>query len=233
MNRKHTCTAVAITAATVATAAAVLGTPAHAAPGEVRVGGLHLIASVDFADSAPAGDIASGVPFTHATRVSGNFSVALADPAALQAGRVAAGYLVGCAVDVSEGMSIAIIPEIGGGTSVSPYSELEVATTFEEGETPIVTVAPLVGVEPSVGVEGAVAGELGVNLAPGTVAPVMVGEADLTKESTFPYTFAHANTPLNIGGCLSPASAIPFVTVSVESTGGTAQTTGYGEPFTF
>ncbi|MEU1984055.1 MspA family porin [Nocardia sp. NPDC019395] len=231
MNRKHTCTAVAITAVAVATA--VVGTPARAAPGDVRVGGLHLVASVDSTDFVPAGDIAAGVPFTHAAKASGNFSVALEDAAALEGGRVAAGYLVGCAVDVSEGMSIAIVPEIGGGLSNTPYSELEVATTFEEGETPVVTVAPLIGVENSTSVEGAVAGELGINLAPGTVAPVVVGESELNKESTFPYTFAHANTPLNISGCLSPASAMPFVTVTVQTPGGTAQTTGYGESFSF
>lgn len=229
MNRKYSFTAVAIAVATVA-AAGVAG----AAPGEVGVGGLRLIASVDATNFAPAEDVAAGVPFTHATKVSGNFSVALDGAgAALQGGKIAVGYLVGCAVDVSDGISVAIVPEIGGSTSISPYSELEVATTFEEGETPVVTVAPLVGVEPSAGVEGALAGELAVNLAPGEVSPVLVGETALTPETTFPYTFAHANTPVNIGGCLSPASAVPFVTVSAETSGGAAQTTGYGVPFSF
>ncbi|MGI5220712.1 MspA family porin [Nocardia sp. CA-290969] len=232
MKRKHSITTAALAAATVAAAAA--GTPAGAAPGEVGVGGLRLIASVDSTNFAPAEDVAGGVPFTHATKVSGNFSVVLDGVgAALQGGKVAVGYLVGCAVDVSDGLSIAIVPEIGGGTSISPYTELEVATTFEEGEAPVVTVAPLVGVEPSAGVEGALAGELGVNLAPGEVAPVVVGETALNPDTTFPYTFAHANTPLNIGGCLSPASAVPFVTVSAETSGGAAQTTGYGTPFSF
>ncbi|MFD4406974.1 MspA family porin [Nocardia sp. NPDC058499] len=233
MNRKHSRTAAAITMVSVAAAAAVLGTPARAAPGQVGVGGMHLVASVDSTNSVPAGDIAAGVPFSHATKVSGNFSVALDGTPALQGGRIVVGYLVGCAVDVSEGMSIAIIPEIGGGASIAPYTELEVATTFEEGAAPVVTVAPLVGVEPSVGVESALAGEVGVNLAPGTVAPVVVGETELTPETTFPFTFAHADTPLNIDGCLSPASAMPFVTVDARTPGGAAQTTGYGTAFQF
>ncbi|WP_280397763.1 MspA family porin [Nocardia carnea] len=233
MKRKHSIVTMAFAATTVA-AAAVAAPPAGAAPGEIGVGGLRLIASVDATNFAPAEDVAAGVPFTHATKVSGNFSVVLDGAgAALQGGKIAVGYLVGCAVDVSDGLSIAIAPEIGGGTSISPYTELEVATTFEEGAAPVVTVAPLVGVEPSVGMEGALAGELAVNLAPGEVAPVVVGETTLTPETTFPYTFAHANTPLNIGGCLSPASAVPFVTVSAETSGGAAQTTGYGTPFSF
>ena len=233
MNRKHSCTAVVMISATVAAAVALAGPAARAAPGQADAGGLQVTASVDTSDFAAAGDVAAGVPFTHAAKVSGKFSVALNDPAALRGGRVAVGYLVGCAVDVSEGVSVAIIPEVGGGAEIAPYSELEVATTFEEGAAPVVTVAPLVGVQPSVGVEGALAGELGVNLAPGTVAPVVVGETTLTEESTFPYTFAHAGTPLHLSGCLSPASALPFVTVNVETPGGTAQTTGYGDPFTF
>ncbi|WP_280457938.1 MspA family porin [Nocardia carnea] len=233
MNRKHSCIAAAITVASVTAAAAALGTPARAAPGEIGVGGMRLIASVDSTNSAPAGDISAGVPFSHATKVSGNFSVALDGAPQLQGGRIVAGYLVGCAVDVSEGVSIAIVPEIGGGASIAPYTELEVATTFEEGAAPVVTIAPLIGVEPSVGVESALAGEVGVNLAPGTVAPVVVGETELTPETTFPYAFAHAGTPLNVDGCLSPASAMPFVTVTAQTPGGTAQTTGYGTPFEF
>lgn len=233
MNRKHSRIAAAVTLTTVAAAAAVFGTPARAAPGEVGVGGMRLIASVDSTNAVPAGDIAAGVPFSHATKVSGNFSVALDGPPVLEGGRVVAGYLVGCAVDVSEGMSIAIIPEIGGGVEIAPYTELEVATTFEEGGPPIVTIAPLVGVEPGVGMESALAGEVGVNLAPGTVAPVVVGETELTPETTFPFTFAHAGTPLNIDGCLSPASAMPFVTVDARTPGGAAQTTGYGTAFEF
>ncbi|WP_280435085.1 MspA family porin [Nocardia carnea] len=232
MNRKHSCTAAAITLATVA-AAVVLGNPARAAPGQVGVGGMRLIASVDSTNSVPAGDISAGVPFSHATKVSGNFSVALDGTPALQGGRIVVGYLVGCAVDVSDGLSIAIAPEVGGGASISPYTELEVATTFEEGAAPVVTIAPLVGVEPSVGVESALAGEVGVNLAPGTVAPVVVGETELTPETTFPFTFAHADTPVNVDGCLSPASAMPFVTVDARTPGGAAQTTGYGTAFEF
>ncbi|NKY57151.1 MspA family porin [Nocardia flavorosea] len=233
MNRKHSCTAAVVTVVAVAVAAAVLGTDARAAPGQVGVAGIRLIASVDSTNSVPAGDIAAGVPFSHATKVSGHFSVALDGAPALQGGRIVVGYLVGCAVDVSDGLSIAIAPEAGGGASIAPYTELEVATTFEEGAAPVVTIAPLVGVEPSVGVESALAGEVGVNLAPGTVAPVVVGETDLTPETTFPYTFAHAGTPLNVDGCLSPASAMPFVTVDARTPGGAAQTTGYGTAFEF
>lgn len=233
MNRMYSRIATAIAVATVTAAAAGLGSSAGAAPGQVGLGAMRLTASVDSTNPVAAGDISAGVPFSHATKVSGNFSVGLDGAPAVQAGKVVAGYLVGCAVDVSEGVSVAIIPEIGAGAELARYSELEVATTFEEGEDPIITIAPLVGQEPKVGVEGALAGEFGVGLAPGVVEPVVVGEAELTPESTFPYTFAHVDTPMNVDGCLTPASALPFVTVSAQTPGGIVQTTGYGTSFEF
>ncbi|PEH75803.1 hypothetical protein CRM89_07205 [Nocardia sp. FDAARGOS_372] len=185
----------------------------------------------------PRGDTAFGVPFVHAVKVSGDFSVALDGVSALRGGEVAAGYLVGCAVDVSDGISVAIAPEVGMSASISPSigADFGVDLGLSVDAPPEVGIGFGVGVglEPSIGVEGAVAGELSLSLAPGTVTAVPIGVAELDEESTFPFTFAHANTPLHVNGCLSPASAMPFITVRADTPGSTLQTTGYGDPFTF
>ncbi|AXK84689.1 MspA protein [Nocardia farcinica] len=236
MKRTHVSIMAAIGAVTVTaigSAAAAAGT----APGEVAAGAARMVAAVDFAQVVPAGDTAFGVPFVHAVKVSGDFSVALDGVSALRGGEVAAGYLVGCAVDVSDGISVAIAPEVGMSASISPSigADFGVDLGLSVDAPPEVGIGFGVGVglEPSIGVEGAVAGELSLSLAPGTVTAVPIGVAELDEESTFPFTFAHANTPLHVNGCLSPASAMPFITVRADTPGSTLQTTGYGDPFTF
>ncbi|MFI5537600.1 MspA family porin [Nocardia sp. NPDC051900] len=254
MNRRHSRTLAAIIAVVVtATGAfAVSDSAAGAAPGEINAGGLHLIASANANNFAAAGDIAPGIPFVHSVRVSGDFSVSLDGPTALRGGEIAVGYLVGCAVDISNGISIGISPSVGINAGIAPSFGLEGSLTFEAPSLqmnmpdqhmmmpslqlmapPSVSVGAAVAIQPSIGVEAGVAGELAVNLAPGSVTAAVVGAAEIDGESEFPYTFAHTNTPLNVSGCLSPASAMPFVTVRADSKRATAQTTGYGAAFWF
>ncbi|BDT95713.1 hypothetical protein IFM12275_56890 [Nocardia sputorum] len=255
MNRKHSRTLAAIVAVVVAAtgAFAVSDSVAGAAPGEIDAGGLHLIASVNANNVVPAGgDIAPGVPFVHAVKMSGDFSVSLDGPTALRGGEIAVGYLIGCAVDIANGISIGISPNVAVDVGIAPSFGLEGALTFDAPSVemnmpdqrtmmpslqvmapPSVTVGAAVGIQPSFDIEAGVAVELAVNLAPGSVTAAVIGAAEIDGESEFPYTFAHSNTPLNISGCLSPASAMPFVTVRADSRRATAQTTGYGTAFWF
>lgn len=237
MNRTHAFPA-ALTALTLATTG-MLGTAVSSAtpfPGEVNAGGMRVVAAVDSNHWLLAGDTALGVPFSHAAKVSGNFSVHL-EGARIRGGEIVAGYLVGCAVDVSEGIGIAIVPEIGAGYDVSPTIGGEAGIEFGLALDAPPEVAIGFGgfgeLSQTFGMEGALAGELSVGLAPGTVTAVPIGAAALDAESTFPFTFAHTTTPLHVNGCLGPASAMPFVSVRMETTGSTVQTTGYGDSFTF
>ncbi len=262
MNRKHSRTLAAIVAVVVAAtgAFAVSDSVADAAPGEIDAGGLHLIASANANNVVPAGgDIAPGVPFVHAVKVSGDFSVSLDGPSALRGGEIAIGYLIGCAVDISNGISIGISPSVGADVGIAPSFGLQGSLTWDAPSVqmnmpdqgmnmpdhqmnvpslqlftpPSVSVGAAVAIQPSFDVEAGLAVELAVNLAPGTVTAAVIGAAEIDEESEFPYTFAHTNTPLNISGCLSPASAMPFVTVRADSKRATAQTTGYGAAFWF
>ncbi|MFE7743226.1 MspA family porin [Nocardia sp. NPDC057455] len=244
MNRKHSRTLAAIIAVVVAATCSFTSsdTVAGAEPGVVGAGGLHLIASVDYNNVVPSGDVALGIPFAHAVRVSGDFSVVSDGAAALRRGRIVAGYLIGCAVDISDGISVSIAGAVGAGVEFTPGIVIELGGIDfggfnEKGmleELPVI-VAPTIaiGADTTFGVNGELGGEITVNLAPGSVTAAVIAEGELDRESTFPFTFAHTNTPLNVSGCLSPASAMPFVTVRVEATSGIAQTTGYGPQFMF
>ncbi|MGV9723468.1 MspA family porin [Nocardia beijingensis] len=236
MNRKHSRTLAAIIAVVVAAtgAFAVSDSVAGAAPGEINAGGLHLIASANANNVVPAGgDVAPGVPFVHAVKVSGDFSVSLDGPSALRGGEIAVGYLVGCAVDISNGITVGISPSVGISAGLAPSFGVNASVTVQKDTPPAITLGAGVAIQPSVGINVGVAGELAVNLAPGSVTAVVIGASAIDGDSGFPYTFAHSNTPLNIGGCLSPASAMPFVTVRADARRGTAQTTGYGAAFWF
>lgn len=241
MNRKNSRTLAAIIAVTLTTIGAV--TAADAEPGEVGTGGLHLIASVDANHVLPTGGaLTMGVPFAHAAKVSGDFSVVSDGPASLRQGQIVAGYLIGCAVDISDGISVSIAAAAGAGVDFTPGIAIEFGGIDFGGfnefgmleELPVI-VAPTValGADTSFGVNGELGGEITVNLLPGSVTAAVIAEADLDDESTFPFTFAHSNTPLNVNGCLSPASAMPFITARVQATNGIAQTTGYGPHFVF
>lgn len=245
MNRKNSRTLAAITAVMLATIGAVTGvdTAADAEPGEVGTGGLHLIASVDANHVLPTGGaLALGVPFAHAAKVSGDFSVVSDGPSSLRGGQIVAGYLIGCAVDISDGIEVSIAAAAGANASFTPgiaieFGGIEFGALNEFGmleELPVI-VAPTIalGADTSFGINGELGGEITVSLAPGSVTAAVIAEADLDEDSTFPFTFAHSNTPLNVNGCLSPASAMPFITARVEATNGIAQTTGYGPHFVF
>ncbi|MEV0105529.1 MspA family porin [Nocardia sp. NPDC050799] len=266
MNHKYSSVVATLAAVISAVTGAVstVDTPAWAAPGEIDSGGLRVVASANSSTSEPSGDTAMGVPFAHTVKVSGDFSVAADSGSPLRGGEIVAGYLLGCAVDIANGISVAIAPSIAVATEVAPEVGVDFGVdlglgavepveppmgdpSHEEGEPPMVDpgldvlAPPEVGVSAGVGaalaqafgVENGLAGELAVNLAPGTVTTAVIGAAELDEESTFPYTFAHSNTPLQVNGCLSPASAMPFVTVRADTTGGTVQTTGYGTSFIF
>ncbi|WP_043739154.1 MspA family porin [Nocardia asiatica] len=226
MNHKHLRTLAAIAAVTVAATGAVgvVDTAVGAAPGEFNSGGLHLIASVDSTDVVPAGGhVASG--FVHAVKVAGVYSIDLDGRASLPGGQIVAGYLIGCAVNVSNGISIGIAPNAGVTTRIPPSFGLDSGTDLAIDAPPSISVGTGVGAAP--------AGGLAVNLAPGTVAAAVVGGVSLDENSMFPYTFAHSNTRLNIGGCPSPVSAMPFIIVRADVDSGAMQTTGYGAEFAF
>lgn len=235
MNRRYSLT-VAVFAAVIS-AITSAGTATAAAPGEISSGGMHMVAAVDSNSVVPSPETAMGVPFVHAIKVSGNFSVALESDAALRGGEIVAGYLVGCAVDIANGISIGISPSVGVAAAIAPSIGVDfgvdLGLAIDAPPTVGIGVGVGVAVQPSIGVESGLAGELAVNLAPGTVTAAVIGATELDEGATFPYTFAHSNTPLNVNGCLSPASVMPFVTVRADATNGTAQTTGYGDAVLF
>ncbi|MFI9534521.1 MspA family porin [Nocardia fusca] len=263
MNRKYSSIVATLAAVLSAATGAVstVDTAARAAPGEITSGGLRVVASANSSTSEPSGDTAMGVPFAHTVKVSGDFSVAADGGSPLRGGEIVAGYLLGCAVDIANGISVGISPSVAVATEVAPEVGVDFGVDLglgavepppveqgpEADEPPTVepgldvVAPPEVGVSAGVGaalaqafgVENGLAGELAVNLAPGTVTTAVIGAAELDEESTFPYTFAHSNTPLEVNGCLSPASAMPFVTVRADTAGGTVQTTGYGTSFIF
>ncbi|WP_327147486.1 MspA family porin [Nocardia sp. NBC_01329] len=238
MNRKNSYPLAAIATVILAVAGAVtVDGSARAEPGEIGSGGLHMVASANSNNVVPSPETALGVPFAHSVKVSGDFSVALDGESQLRGGEIVAGYLIGCAIDLSNGISIGIAPSVGASAAIAPSVGVDfgVDLGLAIDAPPTVGIGAGVGfaIQPSVGVESGLAAELAVGLAPGTVTAAVIGAAELDEESTFPYTFAHSNTPLNVSGCLSPASAMPFVTVRADSRGGSVQTTGYGAPFGF
>ncbi|WP_433600777.1 MspA family porin [Nocardia sp. CA-135953] len=222
MTRKYLRIIASLTAM-VGAATCTANAPAEAAPGEAGAGGMHLVAAVDVGNLVPAGDeVTQGIPFVHAAKVSGDYSVSV-NGGSVRDGEIAIGYLIGCAVDISEGVTIGIAPSVGVSAGIAP----SLALTF--GDSTSVTVA----IQPSFGVNAGLAGAISVTVVPGRVTAAVIGAASLDQDATYPYTFSHTNTPLNVNGCLSPASAMPFVTARVDGINGTAQTTGYGTQFTF
>ncbi|MEV0108565.1 MspA family porin [Nocardia sp. NPDC050799] len=206
-----------------------------AAPGEVVADGLRMVAAVDSGAVVPVGaDTAPDVPFAHAVKVSGNYSVGL-DSVAVRAGEIVVGYLVGCAVDISNGISIGISPGVNVGAGIAQGVGVGVGAgmTLAMDAPPGITITTAASIAPGIGVGAGLAGSLGVNLAPGTATAAVIGATELESDTDFPYTFAHTDTPLHVSGCLSPASAIPFVTARVDGVDTTVQTTGYGDPFWF
>ncbi|MFF0529656.1 MspA family porin [Nocardia amikacinitolerans] len=238
MNRKHSHVLAGITAVmmAVASAFAVFDSTAHAEPGEASGAGMRLVASVDTNVVVSTGDLALGVPFAHSAKVSGNFTATLDGASSLRGGLLVAGYLVGCAVDISEGIDISIAAATGANIDVTPeLLGLGVGLGLDLDMPPGVAVdlALDLGGDVTFGVFGEVGGEITVSINPGSVTVVAIAEAELDDDSVFPFTFAHSNTALNVNGCLSPASAIPFLTVRADARNGIVQTTGYGPHFVF
>ncbi|MFR9753035.1 MspA family porin [Nocardia sp. 004] len=278
MNRRHSHTLAMITAVILAMTGAIaaVDTPAAAAPGEVRSGGLRLIASVDSNTVTPAGgDTATGIPFVHSVKLSGNYSVGLDRTSPLRHGRIVAGYLIGCAVSVADGISIGLIPEVGVeagfGTDFGldlvleepeipekeekehdmpwgmmqphmpwdmmqphmPWDMMKPHMPWDKPSFGINIGGITLGAGTEFGVVSGLGGQLLMSLDPGSVVAAVISTSVLDRDASFPYTFTHTNTPLNISGCLAPATAMPFVTVLADSVNGSAQTTGYGDQFVF
>ncbi|MEV0340498.1 MspA family porin [Nocardia sp. NPDC050713] len=234
MNRKHSHVLAGITAVMMAFAGAftVSGSAAYAEPGEASGGGMRLVAAVDTNVVVSTGDLALGVPFAHSAKVSGNFTATLDGASTLREGLLVAGYLVGCAVDISEGIDISIAAATGADIQVTP-GLLGLGLGLDLDMPPDIALDLDLGGEVSFGVFGEVGGEITVSLNPGSVTVVPIVEAELEEDSIFPFTFTHSNTALNVNGCLSPASAIPFLTVRADARNGIVQTTGYGPHFVF
>ncbi|MCM6771901.1 MspA family porin [Nocardia sp. CDC159] len=181
--------------------------PAYAADASVTGAGVDLIASVDEIFWAPAGNrLPSGVPFAHGADVGGRYSVTVSG-APIQEGIVTAGFIVGCGVSASGGVSVGL----------SPNQSLTVA------------IAPAPGVSVGAGVSES----LSITLTPGQVAPMALASAPMNSRSEFPYSVTVNHAALDVGQCMSPVSAVPFVSASVTTATGTVQTAAYGDQFTF
>ncbi|MRH87785.1 hypothetical protein GFY24_10030 [Nocardia sp. SYP-A9097] len=92
---------------------------------------------------------------------------------------------------------------------------------------------PILSLGPSVAGTLGLTEELGGTLGPGEVTTATTATANLDERNTFPYHIIFNNAALNISQCASPVSAVPFVTATVGTPGGTVQTTAYGTQFTF
>ncbi|WP_431962853.1 MspA family porin [Nocardia sp. bgisy134] len=241
MNRKHSPVLAAITTVLVVVAGAVgVQSAARAEPGEVDSGGMHLVASVDANFVKSTGDLALGVPFSHSAKVSGNFSTSLDGASALRRGKLIAGYLIGCAVDISDGIDVSIAAAVGGNVDVTTGLlglSLNVPFGVTVGDQVAVDFGGNLGIDlggdVTFGVFSELGGEITVSINPGSVTAAVIAESTLDEDSLFPFTFAHSNTALNINGCLTPASAMPFITVRADARNGIVQTTGYGQQFVF
>ncbi|MEU6582439.1 MspA family porin [Nocardia sp. NPDC046763] len=218
-------------AATVAASLAVLGLWVGGAglgraqpPGaDVSAGGVHLTASVDSIAANPPGDRTPNflMTFSHATQMSGDYSVTV-DGGQITSGQAVAGFIIGCGISVDGGFDVEIGTNQGLGVRIRP----------SVGSPNASIVAPGAG-RPSIG------GTLGVgegvfgNLGPGQVTVARTETVRLHANTTFPYRIAFYNAALNIAQCASPVSAVPFVTATVSTAEGLAQTTAYGDQFTF
>lgn len=182
-------------------------------------GGTTLTVSVTDTDTTGAGDQApGGVPFSHAVQVAGRYSVEVA-PAAVTTGTVAVGYIVGCGVDLSSGITVGISPNQSGTAGITPSITL--------GAPPSVSIAP------SLSGTAGLSESLTATLIPGQVTTLTTATATLDSTTSFPYRIAHQRTPLNVARCASPVTAVPFVTASVATTDGFLQNSAYGNQFAF
>ncbi|MEV6097007.1 MspA family porin [Nocardia sp. NPDC051981] len=177
----------------------------------VSGGGVHLTASVDSIAANPPGDRTPKflMTFSHAAQMSGDYSVTV-DGGRITSGEAVAGFILGCGISVDGGFGV------------------EIGTNQRLGaRIPGRVIRP--GVIGTLGVgEGVFA-----NLGPGQVTVARTETARLDTGTTYPYRIAFNNAALNIAQCASPVSAVPFVTTTVSTPEGLAQTTAYGDQFTF
>ncbi|MFF0458447.1 MspA family porin [Nocardia africana] len=216
--------------------------PGHAQPPQADISGsgIHLVASIDNIRVDPPGDRTPNylMSFSHAAQLSGDYSVS-ADGAAITSGQAVAGFLLGCGISVAGGVSIGISPNQGLNLSISPTvttPSVGIATPSATGvpSPPSVTVSP-----PSASLGPTFGGSLGLSeslsgsLGPGQVTSVSTAVAALNQATGFPFHIRFTNAALNVSQCASPVSAVPFITTSVSTPQGLAQTTAYGTQFTF
>lgn len=181
--------------------------------------GTELTVTVADTDVTGAGDQAPGlVPFSHAAQVAGRYAVDV-QPGPISAGTVAVGYIIGCGVDLSSGITVGLSPNQSGTAGITPSVTL--------GTPPSVSIAP--NLSGTLGLTES----LTATLIPGQVTTVTTATATLDPATSFPYHLAHQRTPLNIARCASPVSAVPFTTASVNTPDGFLQNTAYGNQFIF
>lgn len=186
--------------------AAAAAPPANTA--HISSYGLNLTVSVDDNRWFPAGGQAPSVLlFSHDIRAYSRFSVDASGPniGDVQAGTATAGFILGCGVSAGGGTQLGLLPSVGlMNTPGSPTST-------------------------SVGLQG----NGGISLLPGQETVLVASTASLSSSSSYPFHLAVDGAPINVSACLSPASAVPFVTASLTTTSGNVQTTAYGKQFTF
>ncbi|MFE3003113.1 MspA family porin [Nocardia sp. NPDC059246] len=190
---------------------------------DVSGGGVHVTASVDSIEANPPGDRTPTflMTFSHAAQMSGDYSVTV-DGGPITSGRAVAGFILGCGISVDGGFGVEIGTDQRLGVRVFPSAGFPGASVILPG-----TGRPAVGGTLGVG-EGVFA-----NVGPGQVTVARTETARLDANTTFPHHIAFNNAALNIAQCASPVSAVPFVTTTVSTAEGLAQTTAYGDQFTF
>ncbi|MFE3281202.1 MspA family porin [Nocardia sp. NPDC059239] len=192
--------------------------------GDVSGGGVHVTASVDSIGANPPGDRTPNflMTFSHAAQMSGDYSVTV-EGGRITSGRAVAGFILGCGISVDGGFDVEFDRHQGLIGTISP----SVSPPSSPVGPPSVSLGPGVGGTLSVG-EGVFG-----NLGPGQVTVVRTETAFLDAATTFPHRIAFDNAALNVARCASPVSAVPFVTATVSTAQGLAQTTAYGDQFTF
>jgi len=206
----------ALATVTTATSAIASAAPAPARPAtgasSVSLTGNKLRMTVRVIDShsAPAGNTTpNAVVLNHSAIVSERADLSFSGKAT--GGTMIAGYLVGCQVNLSDGINIGVSPNVG----------------FSGSYTPGVPSDDYAG--PSAGLGG----NISMSLIPGQVTTATIINTPLGGSISSPYQVAHSGTALNLSQCGGRASAVPFVTATLNSNSGTLQTTAYGKQFDF
>jgi hypothetical protein len=156
--------------------------------------------------------------FSHDARARGRFSIDTSGRS-IQSGTVVAGFIVGCGVSAAGGIQVGISPSQGLAAGFSPTITL--------------TTPPTVSVSPSVGATVGSSQSGSIILEPGQVTAVIAANVPLGATSRFPYRMAFDQAAINVSQCITPGSAVPYVTASITTDSVTVQTTAYGDQFMF